>query len=382
MGVPFHKPYLDNREIEAVTKALKRNLIGSGPIVASFEKEFKNYIGASNAIAVNSATAALHLAIDSLGIGPEDEVITTAFTFTSTILAIIYTGATPVLADIDSNTLCIDPRDIERKITKKTKAILPVHYSGVSCNMDEIIRICKKYNLALVEDAAHALPTYWKGKLIGSDNLEVKNIVCFSFQATKTLSIGDGGMITTSNTELAEKIKMKRLFGMKKKQDFSNIDMALQYGVEVLGYKYNMTDIEASIGKVQLKKLEEMNLLREKAAGKYYEKLSDVEEISLPYIAEEAKVPWHLFVIRLKDNEKRNKLLEYLTDRGIKASVHFMPVYKFPYFHDKFPKAEEELLNTEAISQEILSLPMFPGITDEEIECVCNEIKNFFRISN
>ena len=380
MKVPFHKPDIDEREIDAVSKVLRRKMIGTGPIVSSFEREFKSYIGTSNAIAVNSATAALHLAVDSLGIGVGDEVITTAFTFTSTVLAILYTGATPVLADIDPSTVCIDPKDVERKITPKTKAILPVHYAGVPCDMDELIRLCKKHHLALIEDAAHALPSEWKGKKIGSDTTEVPNIVCFSFQATKTLSIGDGGMLTTSDDNLAEIIRMKRLFGMKKKQDFSNIDLALQYGVETLGYKYNMTDVEAAIGKVQLEKLEEMNEKRKTAAALYIQKLSDTEGIRFPDIPAETKVSWHLFVILFKDEMKRGALLEYLSDKGITASVHFMPVYQFPYFQTMFPKAQEELIHTECVSKQVMSLPMFSGITEEQIDYVCQEIKNFLKM--
>lgn len=380
MKVPFHKPDIDDREIQAVTKALRRRMIGTGPIVSSFERKFKEYIGATNALAVNSATAALHLAVDALGIGSGDEVITTALTFTSTILAILYTGATPVFADVNPHTLCLDAADVEKRITKRTKAILPVHYAGVPCDMDALTALCKRYNLALIEDAAHALPTEWKGKKIGYDRSEIKNIACFSFQATKTLAIGDGGMVTTSDSELAEIISMKRLFGMKRKQDFTNIDLALQYGVETLGYKYNMTDMEASIGQIQLEKLEEMYLKRKRAAERYIEKLSHLEEIRIPSIPKEAKVSWHLFVIILNDEKKRGALLEYLKGKGITASVHFMPVYEFPYFQPMFPDAKQQLTYTEQVSKQVVSLPMFPDITEEQIDYVCDELTHFLKM--
>lgn len=383
MNVPFHKPYFDNREIDAVIRSMKRNLIGFGPVVAAFEREFEAYIGASNAVAVNSCTAALHLALEVMGIGPGDEVITTSLTFCATVLAIIYTGATPVLADINPTSLCIDPASIRSKITPRTKAILPVHYAGRACNMDEIIDICTEHGLALIEDAAHGLPTQWKGKLIGSDNLQVKNAVCFSFHATKTLSIGDGGMITTSDPELAEKMRVKRLFGMKKNEHLGNgIDIALQFAIEDLGYKYNMTDLEASIGRVQLKKLDEMNQLRAEVALKYCEKLSDISEIILPSQESGSKTSWHLFVIRIKDNKNknlRNSLLEYLGAKSIKASIHFIPIYRLPFFKEIFPKAEEELSNTEEVADGLLSLPMYPSMTDEELDYVTVEIRNFFR---
>lgn len=379
MKVSFYKPDIDDREVASVTRALRHGMIGTGPLVAIFEKEFMKYIGASNAIAVNSASSALHLAVDALGIGPGDEVITTALTFTSTVLAIIYTGATPVLADIDQQTLCIDPESVEKKITPRTKAILPVHYAGIPCNMDRMVEICKKYDLALIEDAAHALPSDWNGKRIGSDRSEIKNIVCFSFQATKTLSIGDGGMLTTADDKLADIIRMKRLFGMKRKMDFSNTDIALQYGVEILGYKYNMTDIEAAIGRIQLEKLEKMEEKRNIAAMQYEEKLSSIKEIDILRVPDCARSSRHLFVILVKDSEKRNFLLEYLGSKGITASVHFIPFYNFPYFQDMFKDCKKELVNTEDVSGRVVSLPFYPDITREQIDYVCDEIRLFFK---
>lgn len=379
MKVPFYKPDIDDREVASVTRALRHGMIGTGPLVEIFEKEFKNYIGASNAIAVNSASSALHLAVDALGIGPGDEVITTALTFTSTVLAILYTGATPVLADIDPQTLCIDPESVEKKITPRTKAILPVHYAGIPCDMDRMVEICKEHDLALIEDAAHALPSEWNGKKIGSDRSEIKNIVCFSFQATKTLSIGDGGMLTTADDKLADIIRMKRLFGMKRKMNFSNTDIALQYGVEMLGYKYNMTDIEAAIGRTQLEKLEEMEEKRNIAAMQYEEELISIKEIDVLRIPDCARSSRHLFVILVKDPEKRNSLLEYLGSKGITASVHFIPFYNFLYFQDMFIDCKKELVNTEDVSGRVVSLPFYSGITREQINYVCDEIRKFFK---
>lgn len=379
MKIPFHKPCFDNKEQEAVCLAIKRNMVNLGPIVSAFEKEFANYIGASYAVAVNSCSSALHLAVVGLGIGAGDEIITTPLTFSSTLFAILYAKASPVLADIDPVTFCIDPESIRSKITKKTKAILIVHHSGNPCNMDAVISICKEHNLMLIEDAAHALPTRWNGNLIGIDRKDIKNVVCFSFQATKTLAIGDGGMLVTWDKELADVFRIKRLFGMKRHDELGReIDIALQYGVEMEGYKYNMTDIEAAIGRVQLKKLDMMYKMRKNIAMRYLEGLKDIKQIVIPQLQEGIECSWHLFVIRLLTEGKRDEMRSFLAEHGISTSIHFVPLYRFPYFKKLLGYPFQKDSNIEKIADNIISIPIYPTMEDNECDYVISAIKEFF----
>ncbi|MCL2253052.1 MAG: DegT/DnrJ/EryC1/StrS family aminotransferase [Lachnospiraceae bacterium] len=380
MQVPLHIPYFDEQEEIAVKKAIRRKMIGMGPMVSTFEREFRKYVGAAEAIAVNSATAALHLSVDVLGIGAGDEVITTAMTFCSTILAIKYTGAKPVFADINSHDMCIDPVSVEKKVSPKTKAILIVHYAGYPCDLEAIIKICQKYNLALIEDAAHALPTVLNGKYTGADETRIRNLICFSFQATKTLSIGDGGMVTTSDHELAERIREKRIFGMHKIDDRQALDMTLQNEVQSLGYKYNMTDIEAAIGIVQLKKLNLMHSLREALVCRYKEILSDVPGLMFLESLVGGNSSWYIMAVRIINDEKfskRDRLISYLANQGIKTTVHFRPVYQFPYFK-KIIADTVELEVTDKLAGEVLTLPLYPAMTVYEVEYVANHIRKFF----
>ena len=380
MKIPFHEPYLDEQEEKYILKVLKFKSLGAGPFVKTFERSFQKYIGASEAIAVNSGTAALHLSVEALDIGEGDEVITTALTFCATIFAILYTGAKPIFADINTSDFCIDPSSIKNKITKKTKAVLIVHYAGVSCDMERIIQICKEYNLALIEDAAHALPTKWKGNFIGRDNLDVKNLVCFSFQATKNLSIGDGGMVTTAHTELADKIREKRFFGMSRNEYNHEVDITMQYSVGTLGYKYNMTDMEAAIGLAQLEKIEKMQRLRENIALQYIDGLSNIDNIAFQKTSSDDIVSRYVLVARIKNNGNgfnRNNLISYLSEHEIKTTIHFIPVYRFPYFSRilgiiNLPKLE-------SIADELLSFPIYPSMKDEAVKYIIENVANFYR---
>ena len=379
MQVPFFKPYLDEKEQKAAATAIKRNMIGFGPIVSTFEKEFARYVGASYAVAVNSCSAALHLAVVGMGIGEGDEVIVTPLTFSATLYAILYSGATPVMADIDIETNNISPESIRSKITKRTKAVMIVHHGGIPCDMKEIIAICNEYHLKLIEDAAHALPSKWDDHMIGEDRPEIENAVCFSFQATKTLSIGDGGMICTWNKELADVLKMKRLFGMRRMDDDGKeIDIALQYGVEMEGYKYNMTDVEAAIGRVQLGKLEKMQEMRERIASRYLKGLCNCKQIALPNIQSDIKNSWHLFSIRILQENVRDKFRSFLAENGISTSIHFIPLYRFPYFKNILGTPFGKDSNIEKVADNIVSLPIYPSMSDEECDFVITTIQQFF----
>jgi dTDP-4-amino-4,6-dideoxygalactose transaminase len=379
MNVPFHRPYIDEQEIEAVARAMRRQWIGFGPMVSSFEKEFALRAGAPHAVAVNSCTAALHLAVEAFDIGPGDEVITTPLTFSATILAILYAGAVPVLADIDERTLCMDPQSVREHITERTKAILPVHYGGYPCDMDKLISICREHQLVLIEDAAHAALTRWAGQPIGSGYPGIRSAACFSFHSTKTISIGDGGMITTADERAVQNMTDKRLFGMRKMRDVhQQTDLALHYEVVTKGYKYNMTDLEAAIGRVQLRKLDEIEGLLRKVAARYYDRLHDIPDIVLPEHPEEGTHGWHLYVIRVP-RQIRDELLVSLAEHGIKASIHFRPVYRFPYFQTYFPNAAARLTVIEQQADRLISLPIFPGMTEEEVEYVAHHVRQFMK---
>jgi len=377
MSVPFHKPYFDESEIEAVTRAMRRGLIGLGPNVSSFEREFGQYVGAGQAIAVNSCTSALHLALDSFGIGPGDEVITTPLTFCATVLSIQYTGASPVFADINPDTLCIDPASVLARITPRTRAIIAVHYGGYPCELDALRRICAQHHLLLVEDAAHAFSAIYKGRRIGDTSGEVHGATCFSFHATKALSIGDGGMITTSDTRAAGVMMSKRLFGMARMDEHeAHADVTLQYSVETQGYKYNMTDLEAAIGRVQLKKADRMHDLRRRAAQQYSSQLQDVPGLVLPKEPPDGAHAWHLYAIRVP-KPLRSGLIRHLLAEGIKTTIHFTPIYRFPHFKKDYPDAVLQLPNTEAAADELLSLPIYPSLKEEEIRAVSSAVRMY-----
>ncbi len=385
MYIPFYKPYLGEDEIEAVARAIRSGLIGSGPFVKHFEWLFGKYVGASNSIAVNSCTSALHLALLAANIEPGDEVITSSVTFSSTINAIIYTGATPIITDVNEDDLCIDVQQIEKKITNRTKAILPVHYAGMSCNMDAIRDLCKKYNLVLIEDAAHAVATTYKGKKIGKDYKDIKELTCFSFQATKNISIGDGGMITTSDGDIAKRLRELRLFGMSEiNNKDSFLDATMRFQQQYIGYKYNMTDIEAAIGIKQLEKLDVMNQMREEAANYYTQKFSELPYIECPIEKKDIKRTWYIYVIRIKKeyfkSGMQQKIIEFLGTMGIQSSIHFLPVFQIPVFKKYFGEKAEKYPVAENCTQRIVSLPFYTGLTKEEIDYIVECIQKFFEV--
>jgi dTDP-4-amino-4,6-dideoxygalactose transaminase len=385
MYIPFHKPYLDEQVIDAVSRVIRSGLIGSGPFVKRFERLFGKYVGASHSVAVNSCTSALHLALLVAGIGPGDEVITTSVTFSSTINAILYTGATPLIVDVNEDDLCMNVLLIESKITSKTKAILPVHYAGMPCDLDVIRSLCKKYHLILIEDAAHAVSTTYKSTKIGKDYEDVKELTCFSFQATKNISIGDGGMITTADADMAKKMSELRLFGMSaidNKDSF--LDATMRFQQQYVGYKYNMTDIEAAIGIKQLEKLDVMNQLREEAADYYTQQLSKLPYIECPIEKDGYGKTWYIYVIRIKEEYfkqgMQQKIIEYLGTMGIQTSIHFLPVFQIPAFQKYFKEDSEKCIVAKTYTQRIVSLPFYPGLTIEEIDYVVDCIQKYFEV--
>ncbi len=373
MEIPFHKPYITEEEEKEVIESLRKGWLTIGKKTMEFESRFGDYIGSKNAVAVNSCTAALHLALRVIGLQEGDEVIIPSMTFVATAEVVNYFKAKPVLVDVEKETHLIDVNEIEKKITPRTKAIIPVHYSGQPCDMDEILGIAKQYNLYVIEDAAHALPAWYKGEKIGT----IGDITAFSFYATKTLATGEGGMATTDNDEWAERMKILRLHGISKDawKRYSR-EGSWDYDVLENGYKYNMTDINAALGLAQLRKLEWMWKEREKIAGMYNEAFKEYEELILYEIKPDRVTSWHLYPLKIKLESlriTRNQFIEELKKRGIGTSVHFIPLYRFSYYK-RMGYDVKDFVNSEWIFERVVSLPIFPGMKKEEVEYVIENV--------
>ncbi len=356
------KPNISEAAIKAVVSVLRSGWIGLGPKTAEFEKKFAKYIGVKYAVALNSCTAALHLALIVNGIKEGDEVITTPLTFVSTNHVILYQKAIPVFADIDPKTYCLDPLSIERMISKKTKTIIAMHYGGHPCDLDRIYQIAKKYNLKVIEDAAHACGASYKNKKIGSFGL-----TCFSFHAVKNLPVGDGGMITTNSKEQYERLNKLRWLGIDKSTYNRTTNdkkktgtYAWQYDVPEVGYKYHMNDINAAIGIEQLKLLNKQNIYRRKLAAIYNQKLKNSDIISLPYTSPNIITSQHLYVIQVK---RRDDLIAKLKASGIAPGVHYIPNNTYPMYK----KCRADIKNVTKIAKNIISLPIHTLMTKNDI---------------
>jgi len=373
MNIPFHKTHTTQEEIDAVVEAIKSGWLTMGPRVVEFENRFKEYVGSIEAVCLNSATAALHLALKAIGLKSGDEVILPTNTFVATVEVVTYFDAVPILCDIEEDTHNIDVAKIEALITSKTKAIIPVHFAGQPCDMDEIYDISKKYNLKVIEDAAHAIPSYYKGVKIG--NLEDTDITCFSFYATKTLSAGEGGMATTNSAKFTKNIRINRLHGIDRDAwDRYTAKGSWYYEIVDNGNKYNSTDINAALGLVQLKKQDTLQEKRAKIASKYIEAFRENCNITLPVIKKNRKTSWHLFVIKINN---RDRVLEELKKRGVGCSVHFIPVHKHPYYKNKYCYKDSDYQVANRVFKHSLSLPIYPDMKDIEVDYV---IKNVLEI--
>ena len=366
--VPFALPDIGNDEINEVIDTLKSGWITTGPKVKQFESDFQDFIGSGvEAIAVNSATSGLHLALEALGVGEGDEVIIPSLTFTATAEVARYLGANVRIVDVNPITLNIDIDAIRAAITPKTKVIMPVHYAGLSCNMDEILSLAKEFDLKVVEDAAHALPTTYRGDMIGS--LE-SDVTVFSFYANKTMTTGEGGMVVTRNSDLAKRMKIMRLHGIDRDafDRFQSKKPAWYYEVVAPGFKYNMTDIAAAMGIHQLKKLPGFLNRRQYLAKRYFDSLSDLP-LNLPMDdADGGSHSWHLFVIRIQDNSpvNRDELIQILSDQGIGSSVHYVPLHRQPYWRDKYQLTIDMFPITDKAYQTMLSIPLYTAMSDEQ----------------
>ena len=370
MQIPFHRTHTTEEEINAVTEAIRSGWLTMGPKTVEFEKKFKEFIGSKEAVSVNSATAALHLALKAVGLKKDDEVILPTNTFVATAEVVTYFDAKPVLCDIEETTHNIDISKIEQLITENTKAIIPVHFAGQPCDMDEICQIAEKYNLKVIEDAAHAIPSSYKGTKIG--NLENSDICCFSFYATKTLSTGEGGMATTNNEKYAKNMRINRLHGISRDAwDRYTTKGAWYYEIVDNGCKYNTTDMNSALGLIQLKKQNELKEKRALIASRYNNAFDKYDTITTPVIKDNRETSWHLYVIKINN---RDEIIEQLKENGIGCSVHFIPVHKHPYYKNKYGYKDQDYPIANSVFERSLSLPIFPDMTEDEINYVIENV--------
>lgn len=379
--IPFHRPSLGEAEIDEVVATLRSGWLTSGPRTQQFETEFARYVQAPHALAVNSCTAGLHLALAALGLGPGDEVITTPFTFCATVNVILHTGARCVLADIgpDGN---IDPRRIAAAIGPRTRAIVPVHLAGAPCDMEAIWSLARKHGLAVVEDAAHAVGARYGSTPIGGAMPETgycSDAVAFSFYATKNLTVGEGGMVTTHNSALAARMKTLCLHGIS--HDAWNRYSeggSWAYRVTEAGFKYNLSDIQSAIGIHQLRKQEEFLARRTAIARRYSEAFSQIEELETPPEAVFGRHSWHLYILRLRPEQLtigRDEFISRLRALGVACSVHFIPIPLHPAYQNSQAVDLTDSRRSVELYSRALSLPLYPGLSEEEVAWVIRAVQ-------
>lgn len=373
--LPFAVPHITQLEIDEVVDTLRSGWLTTGPKTKRFEREFAQRVDAPYALAVNSATAAMHLALDALGLQPGDEVIVPVYTFTATAEVVVYCGARPVFVDVDPITCNLNPQELEQHITSRTRAIMVVHIAGLPAEMDEIMAIARQHGLPVIEDAAHAFPARYRGRMIGS----IGDLTAFSFYATKTLSTGEGGMLTTARPQYAERAAMMTLHGISRDAwKRYSAQGSWQYEVLQAGFKYNMTDISASLGLQQLARCEELLERRQAIARRYTEAFSRWPELETPPCPAHVEHAWHLYMLRLRLEQLtigRDACIEMLVKNNIGTSVHFIPLHLHPFYRTTyqlspadFPMALQAYLRT-------ISLPIYPGMTNEDVEDVISAIE-------
>jgi dTDP-4-amino-4,6-dideoxygalactose transaminase len=374
--LPFHVPSIGDEEIAAVVEVLKSGWLTTGAKVREFEKRFCRFVGSRHAVAVNSATAALHLALKAVGVRERDEVIVPTMTFAATAEVVLYLGAKPVLVDCERDTLNMDTDRLSAALTPRTKAIIPVHFAGQPCDMKNILRFARAHELKVIEDAAHALPASDRSRMIGS----IGDITCFSFYATKTITTGEGGMATTDNPDWADTMRMLSLHGI-------NHDAWNRYGAEgswyyeilSLGYKYNLTDIAASLGLEQLKKCHALAAARRRIAEAYDAGFDDLAEIRTPVCRAGIQHAWHLYVIQLELERltlDRRQFIQALREKNIGTSVHFTPLHLHPFYRRNFGYRPEDFANASSVYERIVSLPIYPKMTAADVDDVIAAVRS------
>jgi dTDP-4-amino-4,6-dideoxygalactose transaminase len=362
----FHVPDIGDEEIAAVVETLRSGWLTTGPKVHAFEEAFARYIGAPHAVAVNSCTAALHLALDAIGLREGDEVLVPTMTFAATAEVVRYFKARPVLVDCEPDTLNLDPASLERAIGPNARAIIPVHYAGHCCEMSAILEIARRHQLKVIEDAAHALPARYQGQMAGTFG----DLGCFSFYATKTLCTGEGGMVVTADPNYAERVRMMSLHGISK-DAWKRYSAEGSWYYEVLqpGFKYNMTDIAAALGLAQLRKVDCMRGARLHIAELYDRGFCNLREIATPVVRDGIDHAWHLYPVRLNLERLRigrAQFIEMMRERNIGTSVHFIPLHLHPYYRSHYQYRPEDLPNPSNAYERLVSLPIYPGMTDND----------------
>lgn len=372
MNIQYGRQSIDEDDIQAVVDVLRGDFLTTGPAVKEFEKAVCEYTGAKYAVAIANGTAALHAACFAAGISEGDEVITTPITFAASANCVLYCGGTPVFADINPVTYNIDPEDIRRKITDKTKAIIPVHFTGQPCEMDDIHAIAKEYGLIVIEDAAHALGADYKGKKIGS----ISDMTTFSFHPVKHITTGEGGMIMTNDEKLYERLLLFRSHGITRNEDLMTKNEGEWYYEQLeLGYNYRITDIQCALGISQLKRLDNFVERRRALVARYNEAFADVEGIICPQQADGCNNSWHLYVVQVKN---RKDVYDKLREAGVYANVHYIPVYKHPYYQ-RHGYADICCENADELYSHMISLPLYPGLINEEQEYIITQIIEIVR---
>lgn len=376
--LPFASPMIGDEEIAEVLDTLQSGWLTTGPKVRRFEEEFAGYVGCRHAVAVNSCTAALHLALEAVGVGRDDDVITTPMTFAATGEVIQYLGAKPVFVDIDPVTMNLDVARLEEVVGRcsRPKVILPVHMAGLACDMDPILACARTHGLRVLEDAAHTLPTRYKGRMIGT----IGDVTCFSFYSTKTITTGEGGMVATDDDALAERIRVMSLHGISKNA-WTRYMVSGSWSYEILapGFKYNMTDLAASLGIAQLKRADQFRERRQTIARRYTEAFSRLSAYleTPPDAPPDGLHSWHLYIIKLNPGRlriDRAAFIEELKGANIGASVHFIPLHLHPYYRDTFGYRPEDFPQAYATFQRIVSLPLYPKMSDDDVDSVIEAV--------
>lgn len=380
--LPFSPPLIGREEIDEVVNTLESDWITTGPKTARFEQEFAAYLSAPSALGLNSCTAGLHTALACLNIGDGDEVITSTMTFAATVNVVEHVRARPILVDVEADTLNLDPAAVQAAVTQRTRAIMPVHYAGHPADMDAILELARTHKLDVVEDAAHALPARYRGRLVGS----TVNPTAFSFYATKNITTGEGGMLT-GGPELIERARMLSLHGMSRGAiSRYEEDGGWHYDVLAPGFKYNMTDIQAAIGTWQLRKLADFQQRRREVVAAYNDAFGDDDAFELPVTRPEVEHAWHLYVLRLRPEVlriDRDRFVAELASRNIGTSVHFIPIHLHRYYRDKYGFLPDSFPVAYANYNRILSLPLNPRLSDRDvgdvIEAVLDVVKTYRR---
>jgi len=374
MKIPFFVPTITSNDKKSVLKSLESRWLTNGPSLKKFELNFKNYVKTKYSSGVGNATQALHLSLLSLGIKPGDEVIVPTITYVATANAVTYCGAKPIFADIDPTTFNISSESIQKNISKKTKAVIPVHYGGQSCDMDDILIISKKNNLKIVEDCAHSLGSTYKNRKCGS----IGDVGCFSFYATKVITTGEGGMVSTNNNQLDKKIKLLRSQAMSIQANEREQKSQWKYDVVDLGYNYRLDEIRSSLGLSQLRRIDTMRKMRQKLAKQYDRLLNDVKGITIPCIKKNRNHIFHLYTIKVENDFHltRDELFTKLADNGIGTSVQYFPVNLMSIYKKNNTLPNSKFRNTNDIYPKIISLPIYPSLTIKNIEYISSILKN------